>query len=178
MSPVQRRFWLAAAGLSALSAGTWWRAKSEEASPEVAEGLQLLWPQAFAGIEGKLLTMQSLRGRPLLLNFWATWCAPCVAEMPELDRLAREWHSSGANVLGIAIDQEDAVRRFLATTPVSFPVVLGGSEGLALARSLGNAAGGLPFSLLISSEGRVLDRKLGASSREDLQAWSQKALAT
>ena len=174
MNILQRRLWLAAAGLGALGAGAWWRSRAESQALAQPEGLQPLWAQRFGRLDGSWLALQSLRGRPLLLNFWATWCAPCVAEMPELDRLAQEWQGS-ATVLGIAIDQEPAVRRFLGSKPVSFPIVLGGSEGLALARALGNDAGGLPFSLLISADGRLLGRKLGASSREDLQAWSRLA---
>jgi thiol-disulfide isomerase/thioredoxin len=119
--------------------------------------------------------MASLRGRPLMLNFWATWCEPCLREMPALDRFARDFSSSGWQVVGIAIDQLDKVKSFLARTPVSFAIAVADSSALALARSLGNEAGALPFSVVVSASGALSYRKLGESSYDDLVAAAKAA---
>ena len=81
-----------------------------------------VWGLNFETPTGSQLTMQSLRGRPVLLNFWATWCPPCVEEMPLLDAFFRQNSSKGWQVVGLAIDQPSSVRKFLARTPVGYPV--------------------------------------------------------
>jgi thiol-disulfide isomerase/thioredoxin len=120
--------------------------------------------------------MARLRGRPLLLNFWATWCEPCLREMPALDRFARDFAASGWQVVGIAVDQLDTVKAFLAHTPVSFTIAVADASALALARSLGNDAGALPFSVVLSSGGVITYRKLGESRYDDLAAAARAAI--
>lgn len=118
------------------------------------------------------MAMQDFRGRPLLLNFWATWCPPCVEEMPLLDAFYREHQTKGVQVLGIAVDQPSAVRRFLQKTPVAYPLGMAGMGGTELSKSLGNSAGGLPFTVAVHGDGRVLHRKIGQLSPQDLQQWA------
>lgn len=175
MKNLQRRFWLAAAGLSALAAGLALRQRSLGAQSSQGAALSALWSTEFLDASGRPCALASLRGRPLVVNFWATWCPPCVAEMPELDRLAQTLGTAGGQVLGIAVDKAEAVQAFLQRTPVAFPVVIGSTSGLALSRSLGNAAGGLPFSILVSADERLLATKVGASTRAELEAWSALA---
>ena len=115
--------------------------------------------------------MAPLRGRPLLVNFWATWCPPCVEELPLLSAFYTENKANGLQLVGLAIDKAEPVSRFLARSPVSFPVALAGMEGVELTRELGNAAGGLPFSVLFDAGGRLRERKLGQLHEADLTAW-------
>jgi thiol-disulfide isomerase/thioredoxin len=131
-----------------------------------------LWAARFEQIPSGELTMASLRGKPLVVNFWATWCPPCVKEMPELDRFAQAHAAQGWQVLGLAIDQRSAVQQFLGKTPVRFPIALAGAEGTQWVRELGNPAGGLPFTAVFDAQGRLVQRKLGATDQEELRRWA------
>ncbi len=169
-----RRYMLAGAGAVAALAGAglaWWRLQDREAPAGGTGPAEVLWARTFETPAGGTLAMQSLRGRPLLVNFWATWCPPCIEELPILDRFFRENASKGFQVAGIAIDQVAAVRGFLGRSPLAFPVAVAGAGGLELVKSLGNLAGGLPFSVVLGSDGGVLHRKMGKVSETDLAQW-------
>ncbi len=115
--------------------------------------------------------MQSLRGQPLVVNFWATWCPPCIAELPLLDDFYQQNAANSWQVVGLAVDKPAAVRSFLTRTPVHFPIGMVQEGGSALARSLGNLSGGLPFTVVLGRDGRVLHRKIGQLKAPDLQGW-------
>jgi thiol-disulfide isomerase/thioredoxin len=167
----------AGVGAAAVAAGLGWSLlhRSDAPRSEPSPGPGGLWTLRWPSATGGEVQMAPLRGRPLLLNFWATWCEPCLREMPALDRFARDFSSSGWQVVGIAIDQLDKVKGFLARTPVSFTIAVADSSALALARSLGNEAGALPFSVVVSAGGALTYRKLGESSYEDLVAVAKSA---
>jgi thiol-disulfide isomerase/thioredoxin len=159
----------AAAALAGAGAALWkWRVGTV-ADPAIPE----LWPLNFDTPAGTPLAMQAFRGRPLVLNFWATWCPPCVEEMPLLDSFFRENSSKGWQVVGLAIDQPSAVRTFLQRTPVTYPLGLAGLGGTELAKSLGNLTGGLPFTVVVGAAGNVLQRRMGRLSAADLAQWVQ-----
>ena len=131
-----------------------------------------LWAQSFDKPGGGSLQMAQYKGRPLLLNFWATWCPPCVEELPMLDRYVREKGGKGLQVIGLAIDQPSSVARFLEKTPLSYPIGLAGLNGTELGHALGNSQGGLPFTVVIGADGRVIQRKMGQITLQDLASWS------
>ena len=133
-----------------------------------------VWGLRFDQPDGGQIALASLRGQPLVLNFWATWCPPCVEEMPLLDRFHREYRAAGWRVLGLAVDSAAPVREFLARRPVGFSIGLAGMEGVALSRSLGNPSGALPFSVIFNSRGDAAERKLGTLSWADLAAWAER----
>lgn len=139
--------------------------------PAAAPVLDALWTTSFDTPAGAPFSMQAFRGKPLLLNFWATWCPPCVEELPMIDAFFRANSAKSWQVVGLAIDQPSAVRTFLARTPVSFPVGLAGLEGTELGKSLGNDSGGLPFSIVVAADGSVRDRKMGRLTAADLARW-------
>ena len=169
-----RRLWLTAsvAGVAAAAGAglAWWRSQPQAMGPSAAAQL---WSQVFETPEGKPLVMADFQGRPLLLNFWATWCPPCVKELPMLSEFAAKQGSQGIQVVGLAVDKSEAVLRFLRRQPVQFPVGIAMQGGLSLTRTLGNLQGGLPFTILFDAQGQVRQRKIGELSSEDLANWSK-----
>lgn len=163
----RRDLWLGASALAAL-AGAGLSGCSRGAEPPAA-----FWSQSWDKPDGQPLAAADLRGRPLLVNFWATWCPPCVEELPLLDQFYQSRRAQGWQLLGLAIDQPSAVRTFLARRPLSFPIGLAGLGGTELSRELGNSNGGLPFSVLFDPAGRLVERKLGRLHAEDLERWQR-----
>jgi thiol-disulfide isomerase/thioredoxin len=161
----------AASAVVAAGAGTaLWRARTTGA-PEAVAPVDF-WTFSFERLDGGPLAMSSWRGKPLLLNFWATWCAPCVTEMPLLDRFASERAASGWRVLALAIDRPEPVRRFVAERKIRLPVALAGSDGVELSRALGNQHGALPFTAVFDSAGGRVQHQLGAVSADLLSLWA------
>jgi len=107
------------------------------------------------------------RGRPLLVNFWATWCAPCVKEMPALDALAQRWPA--VQFLGIGIDTAANMRGFVQKVPVAYPLLVAGYEGIDLLRALGNSTGGLPFTVVLDASGEQVQHILGEVAIDALE---------
>ncbi len=164
---------LGAAGLAALGLGAGvgigWQRRRDQATASPDEPP---WSLRFPRPEGGELVMSGFRGRPLVLNFWATWCPPCVKEMPALDRFQREFSARGWQVVGLAVDQAGPVLEFLGRQPVSFAVGLAGFAGTELSRHFGNEAGGLPFTVVFDRHGQVLRRKIGETSFDELAEWA------
>ena len=160
---------VAAAAAAAGAGGYLWQRRAAAADTASAE----LWTLDFETPGPNRLAMASLRGRPLVLNFWATWCPPCVREMPALDRFHREHSARGWQVLGLAADNAEAVRKFLAVTPVGFAIALTGFAGIELSQRLGNVSGGLPFTVVFGREGQVLQRHTGETRYDQLADWTR-----
>ena len=116
------------------------------------------------------------QGKALLCNFWATWCAPCREEMPLLDTAHQRYSPKGLQIVGIAVDSADNVRKFAGIVPVGYPLLLGNASTIDLMRGLGNSSGGLPFTVLLDRHGRLVERKLGPLSAADLEAGVQRLL--
>lgn len=173
-SLLSRRQWvlLGGVGIASAAAGggwAWWRSRPSAAEQDAGHAF---WDRSFETPAGAHLSMRSLQGKPLLVNFWATWCPPCIAELPLLGSFYRENAAKNWQVLGIAVDQLASVKDFLARSPVAFPVAMAGQGGIELARSLGNLHGGLPFSVLFGADQRILHRKMGQVTASDLKAWA------
>ena len=137
-------------------------------SPEV---MQELWAMEFDMPDGQVMKLSAFQGKPLVINFWATWCPPCIEEMPLLDAFYQQNSSNGWQVVGLAIDQPSRVRQFLTQHAVSYPVGLAGLTGTALGTQLGNDQGGLPFTAVLDAQSGLKATKLGKLSEDDLKNW-------
>jgi thiol-disulfide isomerase/thioredoxin len=112
--------------------------------------------------------------RTRVVNCWATWCPPCVEELPLLDAFYQQQRARGWHVVGLAVDSLASVQTFLAQRPVGFPIGLASASGIALSRSLGNTVGGLPFTVVFPGQDQTVIRKSGRITPEDLVAWAQR----
>lgn len=125
-------------------------------------------------LQGQPLDLrQRSAGRPLLINVWASWCGPCVEEMPELARFAAAQGGSGVQVLGLALDTSEDVHRFLQRVPVDYPIVLETPGPRDASVRLGNAQGLLPYSVLFDAQGHMVKAKLGPFARGEIDSWAK-----
>lgn len=115
----------------------------------------LFFSQTFADANGRPQPMAQWKDQTLVVNFWATWCPPCVDEMPELSALQQEVASSKVQILGIGIDSPSNIAQFAAKQKISYPLYSAGMNGTKLAREFGNQAGGLPFTVVIGQDGKI-----------------------
>ena len=140
------------------------------------QDLQTIYIDSFVldDLDGQPLDILDLHNQePLIINFWATWCAPCRKEMPLLNNYYLTRNSDQANVLGIAIDDIDQVNSFIAELGINFPVLVGQSEAYELMQTLGNTILTLPYTILVNSEGRIIWSKSTEIKREDLEQIQQ-----
>ena len=166
-----RRKWIWGAGAAAAALGVGTAVWRYTPTAVPASASHPVWSEQFETPNGQILRMADYQGKPLLLNFWATWCPPCVEELPMLDTFWKENAPKGHQVVALAIDQPSAVRRFIERQPFGFPSGMAGLAGSELAKSLGNAAGGLPFTVFFKADGSIWRQKMGQLQHDDLRAW-------
>ena len=126
---------------------------------------------ALAGLDGREHRLSEFHGRRVLLNFWASWCGPCLDEMPALARAQAKFGAQGAIVVGIAMDEPARARDFLAAHPVNYPILFGQLESPSTSLRLGNVDEVLPYSVLLDADGRILDTRRGALDAAALDRW-------
>jgi thiol-disulfide isomerase/thioredoxin len=136
------------------------------------DALQVLWASEFETPAGERLAMSQFQGKPLVLNFWATWCPPCVEEMPLIESFYQQNASKGWQVVGLAVDQPSRVRHFLSQASITYPIGLAGMNGSELGQTLGNSQASLPFTLVLDAQGGVIQQKLGKLTAEEVKNWA------
>ena len=146
-------------------------APAEPADPSAAEPAKPVVPQMVPDIRLPTLTgaPKSLRdylGRPLIINFWATWCGPCRREIPLLQQLRLQYAHQHLEVVGIAVDFKSAVTQYLARVPIAYPLLVGEDQGLAAAEQFGMEPV-LPFSVFADAQGRIIAVKIGELHRDE-----------
>ncbi|BBA34392.1 redoxin domain protein [Methylocaldum marinum] len=139
-----------------------WMSGGSSVPPRIAE------PASLRDLDGNPREIAEWKGKVLVLNFWASWCAPCREEMPEFVRMQTELGDQGLQFVGVAIDESEAVQEFLKETPVNYPILLGGGGAVSWAQSLGNRFNVLPFSAVFDRDGQPVDVHAGPLSRERL----------
>lgn len=173
----RRTLIIGAAGLAGMVAAGWlgWRETARKApqanraiAPTVAAepDPQKFFAARLPDLQGVEQAVSQWRGQPLVVNFWATWCPPCVKEIPDLNRLAAK-HGQ-AKFLGVAVDTADNVRKFVVDIPIDYASVIAGHQGIELVRALGNTAGGLPFTVLFRPDGTIFEVVMGMVDPESL----------
>ena len=136
------------------------------AAPDPAQPSAVLdW--SFVDVDGKRQPLSQWQGRLVVLNFWATWCSPCLKEIPAFVELQQRLGPRGVQFVGIALDQVEAVKPFLADHGLNYPVVLGDQDVARFMTSLGNQIGALPYSVVVSRDGAVLTTHQGEWQAED-----------
>jgi len=139
-----------------------------EESPEPRRVPETVPALALPAIDGRTHRLSDWTSRPVLINFWATWCEPCRREIPLLLRLRREHAAERLEVIGIAIDSPDAVRKYAAAGRIDYPLLIGEQGGLAAASAFGMDTV-LPFSVFADSRGRIVTLKVGELHRDEAE---------
>jgi len=125
---------------------------------------------ALRDLAGKTYSLASWRGKVVLLNFWATWCPPCRREIPLFIDLQRRYEKQGLQIVGISLDDPEAVARYWQQMRINYPLLLADDASFELMSAYGNREGGLPYSVLIAADGRIAAVKIGPYHRDELEA--------
>ena len=163
-------------GLLALLIGLAIALRYDAASPAAPVPATALFAHTFNDADGQPQPMNQWQGTWLVVNFWATWCAPCVEEMPDLQRVHVEYAGRGVAVVGLAIDNPAAVKRFRDELKLQLPLLVAGAAGTELARQLGNLSGALPYTVLIDQSGSIVRSKLGQLHAAELRSWLKASI--
>lgn len=166
------RFWLFALPLAsvALVAGIWLAHAHYAPRPADTTALERLQRTTYPDASGHPQALSQWDGKVRVVNFWASWCAPCREEMPDFDALASHYRHHGVEFIGIAVDTPANVQAFLQQNPVSYPILIGEGGAHTLARQLGNTSGALPYTLVLDRKGKLLMHHLGRLPRATLDA--------
>lgn len=119
-------------------------------------------------IDGKPHNIAEWQGKALIINFWATWCPPCLKEIPEFIQLQAQLAEKNVQFIGIAIEDPEPVAEFLQKSPINYPILIGGDAGISLSQQLGNVIGAVPFTVIVDQQGQIIHRHPGELSREKL----------
>lgn len=173
-----RRAWIGAAALALGFGGfgAWLAARRYRLDAADHSAVDLLFDLTLPDANGAEIALAAWRGQPLVVNFWATWCPPCISEMPELSEIQNDYGARGLQVIGIGIDSTENIRQFAVRTPMSYPLLIAGAGGHELTRHFGNTSGSLPFTAIVDRDGRIQRRILGRFDNTELRAAIAAAL--
>ena len=164
-----RRWLLGGVALAALAAGGGVALYRLRPGPADADAVTLLQQLSLPDANGQAYALAATAGRTLVLNFWATWCPPCIEEMPDLAQLHREIADRNGGVIGIGIDSPDNIREFASKHRFPYPLLVGGMGGTELSRRFGNSSGALPFTVVIAPDRQIVRRILGRVRLDQLR---------
>lgn len=165
MSKLSQVLLYAAIALLAVTAGGFFKTQqinhSQLSNIEKNAGAEAFFAASLPDIEGNMQALSQWRGNVLLINFWATWCAPCREEIPEFIEVQDKFREQGLILVGIAIDQKEKVEMFVKEFGINYPIVVGDIEAFSLAEAMGNPQGALPYTVMINRDGEIVDSHLG-----------------
>jgi len=153
----------------AVAAGIW-LAQARYAPQPPAASTDTLWQLSFPNAQNEPQALSQWRGKILVLNFWASWCAPCREEIPDFVALRTQYQPKGVEFVGLAIDNRANVAQFLQRQPVNYPILIGEGAASNLARQLGNPSGALPYTIVLDRDGNIVLKHLGRLPRATLEA--------
>lgn len=153
-----------------------WAPASAEEMPATAPLFALSLPMP----NDKQLAFETLKGKPLVINFWARWCGPCRKEIPDFAEMNTKYQGKGLVIVGIAVEDagsRDSVREFAKAYEMNYALVIAGVQtGVELMKTLGNPKSGLPFTLIIDRNGKIVSKKLGAMTKAEMEATIKQIL--
>lgn len=152
--------------LAAFAAGVWMRHGDPNPQPNAAEALYAL---RLPDLAAQPQQLAQWRGKVLVVNFWATWCAPCREEIPELVKLQAKYGGQGLQIVGISIDQADKTGEFAANFKINYPVLVAGFDVIELSRQAGNDKRVLPFTVVLQRQGEIAATELGGVNLDKLE---------
>jgi thiol-disulfide isomerase/thioredoxin len=166
------RWVFAGVALLALLAGTALFLGSREPAPPTGADIApvAVYAASFRDEQGATRSLAQFQNKLLVVNFWATWCAPCREEMPAFTRVQARWAGRNAQFVGLAHDDPAKVRRFADALGINYPLWTGGDEVGELAKRLGNRLGVLPYTVILDPQGRVLEQRVGPYTEAELEA--------
>jgi thiol-disulfide isomerase/thioredoxin len=176
MSKTKQAFIFIAVALLALVAGLYLHPLNREGAQAPATTPAGFLDTAIADLAGNKTPLSTWKGKVLVINFWATWCAPCRKEIPEFIRMQERLAPQGLQFVGIAIDEADKVSAFVREIGVNYPVLVGEVDAVELSRVLGNELGALPFTVVVDRQGRIVRTELGATTEAGLESVVQPLL--
>jgi len=173
VTPVRRALLMAGIGGVAAAAGYFanaWRIGALGPAKEEGDIAAAILGSTLHTLDGAAQTLAGLRGKILVINYWATWCAPCREEIPLFVRLQQELATKGVQFVGIAVDQADKVRDFAEEFKINYPLLIAGIDAVELSRRAGNKAGVLPYTLVLDRTGKIAASLVGGISEARIRA--------
>lgn len=161
------------AGIVAAALGIYTGHRTTEPNTPADNAVAAFFDTKLPDANGAPIDLNAFRGQPVVINFWAPWCGPCVEEMPELSALAQE-QKVKAKFVGIGIDTAANIQTFLSKVSVTYPIAVAGFGGTELGRQFGNEAGGLPFTVILDAHGKITFRKMGRVHADELRQALQR----
>lgn len=161
--------WLVAAGFSLAIGAAYWgistapgKSRETAAAPDISA--EPVFAASFKDLDDKLQPLAQWRGKVVVLNFWAPWCPPCREEIPDFIKLQDKYRERGLIFVGLALDEKLKVQAFADEMSINYPILLGEMDAVDLARKIGNRLGGLPFTVIIDRNGRIVVSEVGGLS--------------
>lgn len=171
---MKKQFFLIPLAAAALATGIWLAQTRYAPQTPEAPAVSALWQLDFPDVHGQPQALSQWRGQIVVLNFWASWCAPCREEMPDFVALREQHHPKGVEFVGIAIDNAANVAKFLQQQPVNYPILIGEGAAHSLTRQLGNPSGALPFTIVLARDCSIVLTHLGRLPRTTLETALRK----